>query len=171
MVVDAIADDAKEPRRLDLLYREYVGQLTRTAYLLTGDKQAAQDLAHEAFVRTSSRIYTLRNPEAFGAYVTRVVVNLCKRHRSRRFLERRHLEQQAHNVSASEMQPDLEAKDEVVRCLRKLPHRQRAAIVLRYYADQSESQIAQTLGCSTGNVKSLISRGLSKLRSELEPER
>jgi RNA polymerase sigma-70 factor (sigma-E family) len=153
--------------RIESLYRQHVARVTRIAYLLVGDAAVAQEIAHDAFIRTCGRLHSMRDPSAFGAYLTRTTVNLCKRHRQRRALELRHLDRQAASVPAYVSQPDVETKDQVLGILRALPHRQRAAIVLRFYGDLSESDIADALGCPPGTVKSLISRGLQRLRAEL----
>ncbi|MDQ3981511.1 MAG: SigE family RNA polymerase sigma factor [Actinomycetota bacterium] len=170
---DAAAGIVTEERtgRLESLYRQHAARATRVAYLLVGDAGLAQELAHDAFIRTSGKIHTLRDPNAFGAYLTRTTINLCKRHHQRKSLERRHVDLAGPTIPAHVPPPDVGTKDEVMRVVRALPHRQRAAIVLRFYADLSESDIADTLGCPVGTVKSLISRGLAKLRTQLGGER
>jgi RNA polymerase sigma-70 factor (sigma-E family) len=166
--LDAPAERVRdEPTRLEALYRQHVPRVTRVAYLLVGDINLAYDLAHDAFIRTSGKLYTLKSPEAFGSYITRTVINLCKRHRQRHYLEQRHLREEIVKTPRYTYQPDVGATDEVVREMRALPHRQRTALVLRFYADLSEAQIAEVLGCPVGTVKSLISRGLAKLRERL----
>jgi RNA polymerase sigma factor (sigma-70 family) len=66
------------------------------------------------------------------------------------------------------VQPDLETKEHLLELLRKLPFRQQAAIVLRYYEDLSEHDIARALGCASGTVKSALSRGLASMKIDLE---
>lgn len=160
-----------EPGLLERLYRQHVAKNVRIAYLLTGDLEVARELVHDAFVKTSGKLHTLRNPEAFGAYMTRAVINASKRHRERRALERHHLEREASAPHPHALQPDVATQDEVLTALRALPHRQRAALVLRYYSDLPEAEIADVLGSPLGTIKSLISRGLAGLREQMGEER
>lgn len=166
----AAVEVSDEPRLLEGLYRQHVPKNIRIAYLLMGDLEVARDLVHDAFIKSSGRLHTLRNPDAFGAYMTRTVVNLSKRHRERRALERRHLESEAVGSRRHSLQPDLASRDEVLTTLRRLPHRQRAVLVLRFYEDLPEAEIAELLGCAVGTVKSLISRGLAALRERVGEE-
>lgn len=165
MEADAgVVELSQEEGRLEALYSQHVPRNVRFAYLLIGDQELARDLAHDAFVRTSSRLHTLRNPDAFGAYMTRTVVNLTKRHHERRALERRELAKQAAQPDHPSVLPDIAAREELLSALRNLPYRQRAVLVLRFYEDLSEAQIADLLGFPAGTVKSLTSRGLETLR-------
>lgn len=158
---------SEKTSRLERLYLEHVPRATRLAFLLTGDREQARDLAHDAFIRTSRRIHTLRDPDAFGAYMIRTAINMSKRHRWRSELERRHLERESANVSSDVSPPDFESADEVISSLRALPHRQRAALVLRFYVDLADADIAEIMGTPVGTVRSLISRGLAGLRKQL----
>jgi DNA-directed RNA polymerase specialized sigma24 family protein len=71
-------------------------------------------------------------------------------------------------VAAASALPDLGVRDELWEALGKLPYRQRAAIVLRFYEDLSEEQTARVLGCAVGTVKSSVSRGLQQMREEMD---
>ena len=165
---DALAVDVSdEPGLLERLYRLHVPRNVRIGYLLIGDLEAARDIVHDAFLRTSGRLHTLRNPDAFGAYMTRSVINASKRHRERRARERRYVETEAARPRSHELQPDVAGREELVTALRALPHRQRAALVLRYYADLPEAEIADVFGSPVGTVRSLISRGLKSLREQM----
>jgi len=163
-----VVEMSHEPGLLERLYRAHVARNVRVAYLLIGDLEAARDLVHDAFLRTAGRVHTLRNPDAFGAYMTRTVVNLSKRHRDRRALEQRFVEREAGQPPRQALQPDIASRHELLSALRALPHRQRAALVLRFYADLSEAQVAEVLACPVGTVKSSISRGLATLRQQME---
>jgi RNA polymerase sigma-70 factor (sigma-E family) len=154
-----------EGGRLGELYEAHAPDAARLAYLLTGDRALAEDLVHEAFVRLFGRFRDLRNPDAFGAYLRTAVVNLARSHFRRRRVERAYLERESR---APERAPsDFGARQELWEALQRLRSRQRAAIVLRYYEDLTEAQTAEVLGCAPGTVKSLVSRGIDKLRSEL----
>ena len=102
----------------------------------------------------------LDNP---GAYVRTSVVNGCRSWQRRQATERRWLERNPR----PEVQLPAE-EDGVIRALAHLSHRQRAALVLRFYEDLPMERIAEVLGCRTGTAKSLVSRGLARLRAEVE---
>src|SRR2546423_10122291 len=152
--------------RLDDLYRRHAPDAVRLAYLLTGDRALAEDLTQEAFVRMFGRFRDLRNPDAFGAYLRKTVVNLTRSHFRRAKVERAYVARER-GAPASASQPDIGARDEMWQALLRLPERQRTAIVLRYYEDLSEAQTADTMRCPPGTVKSLVSRGLDRLRQEM----
>ena len=132
-----------EGGRLGELYEAHAPDAARLAYLLTGDRALAEDLVHEAFVRLFGRFRDLRNPDAFGAY----------------------LDREGRAPDAAPVDPG--GREELWQALQQLRPRQRAAIVLRYYEDLTEAQTADVLGCARGTVKSLVSRGIDRLRQEL----
>ena len=143
--------------------------LTRTAYLLTGDRETASDLVQEAFVRTYLAWRRVR-PEEATAYARRVLVNLdIDRRRRRPAVPSEHVDRPVPNTAEATS----DDRDQVVRMLATLPETQRRVIVLRYFDDLTEADVAQHLGISVGAVKSSCSRGLAKLRAdapELEKE-
>ena len=152
---------------LDELYRVHVPNGVRLAFLVSGDIGAAEDAAHDAFVRVASGVGRLRSAEAFGAYYRRAVVNAvlaAARSDARRVSrERRSIEGQ------SELTP-ADGEHELLAIVGQLPPRQRAALVLRYWSDLDDRAIASTLGCRRSTVRSLVARGLSQLREELSHE-
>ncbi|MEA2477366.1 MAG: hypothetical protein QOF16_1429 [Actinomycetota bacterium] len=155
------------------LYLQHADSAVRFAYLLTGDLAVAEDLVQDAFVRLTGRLVHLRDPEAFDAYLRRTVVNLSNSHFRHKRVERAYLERARtgageHVIDAQDR--SLEDRDELWAKLETLSARQRAAIVLRFYEDLSEAEVAQVLKCAPGTVKSLVSRGLEKLRSEMRGE-
>ena len=151
--------------RLETLYAAHAPDAARLAYLVTGDRALAEDLVQEAFVRMFGRFRDLRNPDAFGAYLRKTVVNLAKSHFRRRGVERTYVEREARQPVATVEHPS--GREEMWDALKRLTPRQRAAVVLRYYEDLSEAQTADVLGCAIGTVKSLVSRGLEQLRAGL----
>ena len=161
--VEEVATPA-EGGRLETLYAAHAPDAARLAYLLTGDRALAEDLVQEAFVRMFGRFRDLRQPEAFGAYLRKTVVNLARSHFRRKRVESTYLEKES-RLSGSAGGPT--AHDEMWDALKALKPRQRAAIVLRYYEDLTEAQTADVLGCAVGTVKSLVSRGLDQLRAGL----
>ena len=157
-------------RTLEDLYRRHFPEAARLAFLLTGDRVLAEDLAQEAFVRLTGRFAHLRNREAFGAYLRRTVVNLVKNQFRRRAVERRYLEAERPRTPPADLQPDVATSELVRWALMELPPRQRLALVLRYYEDLSERQIGEAIGCAPGTVKSLLSRGTATLRERMAAE-
>ncbi len=156
-----------EGDRLEMLYAAHAPDAARLAYLLTGDRALAEDLVQEAFARLVGRLRHLREPHAFGAYLRRTIVNLATSHFRRRRVERAYLERVARRREV-ETTPNSELDERMYEALLGLPKRQRAAIVLRFYEDLSDVQAAEILRCSAGTVRSLVSRGMKTLRSELE---
>lgn len=154
------------PSRVAELYRAHLPSATRLAYLLTGDRATAEDVAQDAFLKAASRIGGLRDEDAFGAYLHRSVVNRVRNRARRLTLERAH----ATATTVPYELPDVATRDRLWRALQSLPHRQRAALVLRFYLDLSEADTAERLGCRPGTVKSAVSRGLAALRADLAPD-
>lgn len=141
----------------DVYRREYDAML-RLAHLITGSAEAAEDVVQESFVRLCRNWERAAQP---GAYLRTVVVSRCRSWQRRRFVERQARPRlPAHRV-------DAEAR-ELLDALARVSARQRAALVLRFYADMSEAEIADVLGCRPGTVKSLVHRGLRTLEGMIE---
>ena len=155
--------------RVEQMYAAHIASAVRLAFLITGDREQARDIAQDAFVRTAARITQLRDPGAFPAYLRTAVVNRSRDHLRRLQTQRRFLRTQ-HGREAVTLPPDVEAKDTLWAALQTLPVRQRTAMVLRYYEDLSERQIAHELGASESAVKSLLTRGLHQLRDQVGGE-
>ena len=156
-----------ERSSLGELYVQHAPEGIRLAFLLTGDRALAEDLVQEAFARLVGRMRHLREPAAFGAYLRRTIVNLTTSHFRRRRVERAYLERVAGRREV-ETSPHSELDERMHEALLSLPKRQRAAIVLRFYEDLSDVQTAEILRCPAGTVRSLVSRGMTTLRSKLE---
>ena len=166
----AQAEGARDRGRLAELYLRHGDETVRLAYLLTGDQALAEDLVQEAFVRLAGRFVDLRNPDAFPAYLRKTVVNLTRMHYRRRRLERAYLDRQRREPPPDSADPDVDTRQHVKQALLRLTPRQRAALVLRFYEDLPEAQIAEILGCRPGTVKSLLARGLEALRGAIRGE-
>jgi RNA polymerase sigma-70 factor (sigma-E family) len=156
--------------RLGDLYLSHAAGAVRLAYLLTGDRALAEDLVQDAFVRLAGRLAHLRDEGAFDAYLRRTVVNLVRSQFRRRRVERAYLERTPPESGRVDPGPDPDEREALWRALGRLPVRQRAALVLRFYEDLSERQVAEVLRCPTGTVKSLVSRGLRNLRIQIGDE-
>lgn len=138
--------------------------LLKLSYLYSGRWEMAEDLAQEAFVRAAPKISGIPTAEV-PLYLRRTLINLWKNRMRRAAVERRARArvQWLTEVVTPITEPDLTLWNAV----RSLPPRQRACVILRFHEDLSEQQVAKTLGCSVGTVKSSTSRALAKLRMEL----
>ena len=161
------AEVATFPDRVSDLYRTHLPRATRLAYLLTGDRAAAEDVAQEAFITAAARLGGLRDEAAFGAYLHKVVLNRVRNRARRQRLERLRLPTPPRPEYDL---PDVAGRDRLWAALQRLPYKQRAALVLRYYLDLSEADVAERLGCPRGTVKSATARGLAALRADLSAE-
>ena len=139
------------------LYRRQRTAMVRLARLLTRSEAVAEEVVQEAFLQMHARRESPENPDG---YLRTTVANLSRNYTRRLRLEQRWSPQD--RVTFND--PDI---DETWASLCRLPFRQRAVIVLRFYEDLTEAEIARVLGCRLGTVKSSLHRGLSKLREEM----
>jgi RNA polymerase sigma-70 factor (sigma-E family) len=143
--------------------------LFRIAYLLTGDRQLAQDLVQESLAKTYVAWPRLRDVANAEPYTRRVMATTAVSWRRRRSFHERpteHLPEPAVDDFATAVA----VHDALWGHLAMLPPRQRVAVVLRHYLDLSEVQTAETMGCSVGAVKSSVSTALRTLRRRMGPE-
>lgn len=153
--------------RVAELYALHAPDAARLAYLLTGNKQMAEDVVQDAFVKILGRFRDIRGVESFKAYLRTTVINVARGHFRRLRVERNWQQKQRGWLDdVVTKQPDIESRDEMWTRLLALPYRQRAAVVLRFYEDLSENETADVLQCSPGAVKSLTSRAMATLRGE-----
>jgi RNA polymerase sigma-70 factor (sigma-E family) len=161
--VDAAAEDE---------FREYVvartPALLGTAYALTGDRGLAEDLLQVALLKAYRHWRQVRGSDQPDAYVRRIMVN-----QRISWWRRRRVPESDRPVPdrAGPEGAGVEERDELWRALRQLPQRTRAVVVLRYWEDLPEAEVARLLGCSVGSVKSQASRGLARLRVALAANR
>jgi len=153
------------------LFASQYRPLVRLAALLVHDDGVAEELVQDVFVALHQRWARLRDPDKAVAYLRQSVVNRARsalRHRTvvDRFLRRQGPPATAPGADIGAL--DAETQAEVLAAVRSLPARQREALVLRYYGDLSEAEIAETMGVSPGAVKSHTSRGLATLRRLME---
>lgn len=161
----------------DEFVRSHAGDLLRTACLITWDDAEAEDLVQECLLRVSRRWRRVRSMDMPLAYARRILINLALAGRDRR--SQRQTELNGHDydssvnagVWAERADPVAEAalhalgeRSELLDALGRLTPQQRAVLVLRYFEDLSQAQVAELLACSTGTVKSSASRGLAQLR-------
>jgi RNA polymerase sigma-70 factor (sigma-E family) len=140
------------------VYRASYARMVRTAHMLTGSNETAEEVVQDAFVRLYPRFDTVQDPTG---YLYRSVVNGCwAGHRRRRVFKRLRRLPAPTEVGPPEL-------DETWTALLRLPPRRRAVIVLRFYADLPIADIAQVLDCPAGTVKSLLHRALAQLKDVL----
>ena len=161
----------------DEFVRAHASGLLRTACLITWDDAEAEDLVQECLLRVSVRWRRVQRMDMPLAYARRILVNLSLAGRDRRFRRRRELIGQAFDdaideridLSAEALLRSLTERSALADALGCLTTQQRTVLVLRYFDDLSEAQVAELLGCSTGTVKSSASRGAARLRELLAP--
>ena len=148
---------------LESFLAERADQLMRTAVLLTGSREAGQDLLQTALERLLRHWPTLSgDPEA---YLRRTLYNLAAdgfRRQGR--LQRKLILLRAETRPPADATASVDLRDALVRLLVQLPPRQRAVLVLRYWEQLTEAETAAALGWPEGTVKSAASRGLRRLR-------
>jgi len=169
--VDATGEPLVLDRDLavERLFREHRTQLLRLGFLLTDDRSLAEDLVQDAFLGLQRRWSGLVDRSAAAAYLRTSVVNGARSQLRRRIVARRHLRVAEPDEAPSADLAVLltEEHREVVEAMRRLPRRQRAVLVLRYWSGLSEAEIAAVLGVARGTVKSSASRALATLETHL----
>jgi RNA polymerase sigma-70 factor (sigma-E family) len=168
-----VAEPGTDPERLAAdLYAAHRLSLVRLAVLLVDDIASAEDFVHDVFAGLLTGGKQLRDPDAAVAYLRRAVVNRARSALRRRRTARAY----APPEDPSRAGPDdlavlSEEHREVCAALQALPTRQREVLVLRYWSNLSEAEIADALGISRGTVKSTASRALAALEKKLEGKR
>ena len=176
MVMDRNSRRAPARQEFDLFVADVADRLLRAAYLITWDLADAEDLVQECLFKVARRWPRVRKMEHPGAYARTVLVHLALdegKHRSRRRAELAEAAAapfaQHEDDAAVRVLGRVEASADLMQLLGELPPRQRVTVVLLYFEDLSEAQVAETMGCSVGTVKSTTSRALERLRSAIEP--
>jgi RNA polymerase sigma-70 factor (sigma-E family) len=151
------------------LYAAQYSSLVRLATLLLRDAAAAEEVVQDSFIAMHGSWRRLRDPDHALAYLRKSVINRARSALRHRQVQARHAPAPMPNHASAEQHAlDVLEQQEVIRALHALPGRQREVLVLRYYLDLSEAQIAATIGVSRGAVKSHASRGMATLRTSLE---
>ncbi|WP_443074720.1 SigE family RNA polymerase sigma factor [Streptomyces sp. NBC_01431] len=150
-------------------YRAHYRSLLGLAALLLDDTASCEDVVQEAFIRVHSARNRVREPEKTLAYLRQTVVNLSRSALRRRILGLKLLSKPMPDMaSAEEGAYDQLERDALIKAMRGLQRRQREVLGLRYFADMTEAQVAETLGISVGSVKAYGSRGIAALRVAME---
>ncbi|MBK5287423.1 MAG: sigma-70 family RNA polymerase sigma factor [Acidimicrobiia bacterium] len=155
--MDITDEQASDPALLDATYRTEAPTLLRVAYLITGSRESAEDAVHDTFLRCRDRLAELDHPPS---YLRAAVVNECRSAHRRAQRGRRDFTDEE-VVMPSEL---VELRD----ALDRLPWRQRTALVLRYFVDLPDAEIAMILDCRPSTVRSHLRRGLSKLKESFQ---
>ncbi len=134
--------------------------LLRTAVLLTGSPHDGEDVLQTVLVRMHASWSRIDDPPAYARTALVHAARSTWRWRSRH----REVPLAEHDTAVPDRTEDAMARDQVLHALARLPARQRAVLVLRYYEGLSEAEIAEVLRCAPGTVKSHASRGLARLR-------
>lgn len=153
------------------LFNSEAAGLVRLARFFTDDRDAAEDLVQEAFIRLSRSLHRIDDPDRVTAYLRSIVLNLARDHNRRGLVSLRHRMRMSPDatVAGSDEQWEIgEDQRRVVEALRTLAVGQRNCLVLRYYLDLSNPEIAETLGVSVNTVKTQIQRGMAALQRALE---
>lgn len=148
-----------------LVQQEWIS-LTRTAFLLTGDRDYAEDLVQTALEKTHRRWPSVAAMDSPRAYVRRVMINTATSWRRRRSYGEVPQEP-TDTVYAPSGFEQVEQRQQLVAALQLLPPKMRAVLVLSYFEDLPDQQIAEALGSSVATVKSQRSRGLGRLREQM----
>jgi RNA polymerase sigma-70 factor (sigma-E family) len=172
--------DTVPKREFEGFVAETSDALFRTGYLMTGDVRDTEDLVQETFLRVARRWNQVRAMDHPAAYARRILINLVLHDADRRSREKAELVPQgagtdAADHSAARVLREIDDIAEFRWALAQLPARQRAVLVLRYWADLPVAAVADILGCSAGTVKSTASRATARLaetltRAESAPE-
>ena len=142
-------------------------RLLRTTYAVTGDRQLAEDTLQTAFAKAYAAWARVSRADEPLAYVRRMAINAALQHHRRASTRRESVVERTPDGQQRAREDDWLAHDEVWTAIQALPTRQRAVVVLRYYEDLSERQIADVLRCRPGTVKSQSSAALATLRARL----
>ncbi|MFI5618122.1 SigE family RNA polymerase sigma factor [Streptomyces sp. NPDC051567] len=150
-------------------YQAHYRSLLGLAALLLDDTASCEDVVQEAFIRVHSARNRVRDRDKTLAYLRQTVVNLSRSALRRRILGLKLLPKPMPDMaSAEEGAYDQLERDDLIKAMRGLQRRQREVLVLRYFADMTEAQVAETLGVSIGSVKAYGSRGIAALRVAME---
>jgi RNA polymerase sigma-70 factor (sigma-E family) len=159
--------DAGAEAAVTALYQANSLSLIRLAYLMLGDLPGAEDVVQEAFCGLYRRWDRLKDASSALYYVRASVLNGCRSALRRRAVRRRGLADQPSAVSAEAVVLSGEEREEVTRAVGRLPHRQREVLVLRFYSDLTDEQIARVMGIRQSTVRSAAHRALEALGQAL----
>ena len=169
VTLEPVAKEWDATQAVTEIYSTHYRSLVRLAVLLVRDVATAEEVVQDSFVAMHSAWRRLRDSDKALSYLRQSVVNRSRSVLRHRVVVDRNAPKPAPDMPSAEQGAlSLLERSAVIAALRKLPPRQREALVLKYYADLSEAQIAATMGISQGAVKSHTARGMASLRAVLE---
>ncbi len=169
--LESVATEWDATRAVTAIYSTHYRSLVRLAALLVRDVATAEEVVQDSFIAMHDAWRRLRDNEKALSYLRQSVVNRSRSVLRHRVVVDRNAPKVAPDMPSAEQGAlSLLDRSAVISALRSLPPRQREALVLKYYADLSEAQIAASMGISRGAVKSHTARGMASLRSVLELE-
>jgi RNA polymerase sigma-70 factor (sigma-E family) len=165
---EATGPDVDRDAVLTELYTAHYRKLVRLAMMLLDDVGRAEEVVQDAYVKMHRSWRRIREPKAAEAYLRVTVVNLARSRLRRRLVAQKHAPKPMPDAPSAEYGAlEILERERVTSVLRSLPQRQRECLMLRYYADLTETQIAATLGITAGAVKTHCFRGMATMRARL----
>lgn len=162
--------DVERDRAVAALFDRHYAPMCRLAYVILGDAQMAEEIVMDAMLKTFTGWGRIRDLDRSDAYLRRIVVNMCRSKIRRKMIEARvnQVTYRRDELKMPSWDPERHETGRLVwAAVKQLPERQRAAVVLRYFEDMPEAQIAEVLDCSVGTVKSQLSKARAKLEKTL----
>jgi RNA polymerase sigma-70 factor (ECF subfamily) len=150
------------------LFRRHYDRVRAFAYRVVLDHQASDDVAQEAFIRAARKLSTMREGQAFEAWIYRISANIARDHLRSRQAHQRKIESAAlHNAGSDHK--DNEPAQSALRAMQALPPKQREAVALVFFEDCSHSEAAECLGCAESTVSWRIFLAKKTLKQKLSP--
>lgn len=164
-------DHPGREHRIEALFTAHYPSLCRLAYLLVSDRMLAEEIVMDAYLRAFVAWGRIRDLDRADAYLRRTVVNLAHTRSRRRIVERRSNAAVSERAApAAPWDPERYESDRLVwAAVQSLPHRQRSTVVLRYYLDLPVREIADSMQCSVGTVKSQLAKARATMAGTLGP--
>lgn len=170
---ELLGQATERSREFSAVFYEEYPRLWAVAFAMLGDADLAEETVMETFSMAFSAWGRVQRAENRSAYLRKILLNLCRSRWRRRGIEQR-VNALVHGRNEREQMPEWVSRNSDARldmwsALAQLPGRQRACIVLRYYGDMTDEQVAETLQCSVGTVKSHLFRARKALGQLLDP--
>ena len=165
------SEDRARAAFVERLYHQQAVSLVRLARLFTDDRTGAEDIVQEAFIRLYKAANRIQDPAKSAAYLRSIVLNLARDQNRRGLLSLRHQDSMVDRRTPEAPEERVlrtESQIQVIDALNSLPPRQRDCLVLRFYSELTEKEIAATLNISPNSVKTHCQRGMATLSSTLE---